>query len=89
MRCSCLSLVSFPFLPNLLAKGLGLVLSLEPDDAELPLVEKCGFGVGLEFGLGFELWEWGCEEELLESFFLEFLEFQFSHWVSSCCIQWM
>jgi len=41
-------------------------------------VEKCGIGVGLEFGLGFELWEWGCEEELFESFFPEFPEFQFS-----------
>ena len=58
-------------------------------DAELPLVEKCGFRVGLEFGLGFELWEWGCKEELLESFILEVPEFRFSLWVSSCCIQWM
>jgi len=89
MQHSCSSLVSFPFLPNLLAKGLGLVLSLEPDDVELPLVEECGFGVVLEFGLGFELWEWGCVEEVFESFFPEVLEFQFSLWVSSHCIQWM
>jgi len=89
MWCFRSSLVSFPFLPNLLAKGLGLVLFLELDDAELPLVEKCGFGVVLEFGLGFELWEWGCEEEVFESFFLEVLEFQFSLRVSSHCIQWM
>jgi len=41
-------------------------LSLEPDDAELPLVEECGFRVVLEFGLGYELWEWECEEEVLE-----------------------
>jgi len=53
---------------------------------ELLLVEKCGFGVVLEFGLGLEFWEWGCEEELLESFLLEFPEFWFSLWVSSCCI---
>jgi len=52
-------------------------------------MEKCGFRVGLEFGLGFELWECGCEKELFESFFLEFPEFQFSLWVSSHCIQWM
>jgi len=81
--------VSFPFLPNLLAKGLGLILSLEPDDAELLLVEKCGFRVGLEYGLGVELWEWGCEKEFFESFFPEVPEFQFSLWVSSHCIQWM
>ena len=74
----CLFLVNFPFLPNLLAKGLGLVLSLELDDTELPLVEKCGFRVVLEFGLGFELWEWGCAEEFFESFFPEFLGFWFS-----------
>jgi len=86
---SCSFLVSLPFLPNLLAKGLGLVLSLEPDGMELLLLEKYGFGVGLEFGLGFELWECGCEEELLESFFPEFPEFWFSLWVSSHCIQWM
>ena len=89
MQRSHSSPVSFPFLPNLLAKGLGFVLSLEPDDAELLLVEKCGFGVVLEFGLGFELWGWECEEEVFESFFPEVPEFQFSLWVSSHCIQWM
>ena len=87
MRRSHSSPVSFPFLPNLLAKGLGLLLSLEPDDVELLLVEECDFGV--EFGLVFELWEWECEEEVLESFFLELPEFQFSLWVLSRCIQWM
>jgi len=84
MRRSHSSPVSFPFLPNLLAKGLGLVLSLELDDAELPLVEECGFGV--EFGLVFELWEWECEEEVLESFSRRFRSSGFlsgSHLVAS------
>jgi len=67
------------------SQGVRSGLVLRADDTDLPLVEECVFGVVLEFGLGFELWEWECEEEVLESFFPEVPEFRFSLWVSSRC----
>jgi len=58
--------VVFSILTHLLAKGYRFVLFLEAVCAELLGLENWFFRV--EFGLVFELWEMGCEEEVFESF---------------------